>query len=275
MRMTHVFVPLALGFGLGFPWLGLTSCAKFVIADRTKKAAPAQEPTAPPQRKEAGPAVPSSPTPPERIIRLTVAQVQPESWWNTCLFLSVNGAPDVQVGCGKDAAQIGKVIELPAKKDFCNQLKVRMKVTTGCPAPRTCDITSWERISTVAADKSYFKFVEGTKMFPANPDIRPEASVAAGLEATTKEADTYVKAQVGNTWLRTWFEDQTEKNFALWGEDKAKWRERGIDFNDYVIDLKGENVAFTVEGSGIPCGSLTPAAEPAAEPAAQPAVPPT
>jgi hypothetical protein len=254
--------------------LAVLSCAKHVIAEREKAAAlVATEPPVPaPQRTNAAgtgvlppptavptaapTAVPTAP-PPERIIRLTVAQVQPESWWNSCLYLKINDGNEVPVGCGQDAGQIGKVIELPARKDFCNLLKVRMAVTTGCPQ-NNCVVKTWNRESTLAADKSFFKFVEGPKMFPADADIRPEASVAAALEATSKQADTYVKAQVGNTWLRMWFEDQTENNYSLWQADKTKWQETGIDFNDYVFDLKGENVAFTVDGSGLPCVALPP-----------------
>lgn len=269
-----VFLPLLGG-------LFALSCAKHVVADRQKAAEPQPtEPPAPaPERRNAAgtglvappppppppPAPAAEPPVPERIIRLTVAQVQPESWWNSCLFLKVNDGEEVPVGCGKDVSQIGKVVELPARRDFCNLLKVRMVVTTGCP-DNNCAIRTWERSSVVAADKPFFKFVEGPKMFPADADIRPEPSVAAALEAESKQADTFVKAQTGNTWQRMWFEDQTENNYTLWQADKTKWRERGIDFNDYVIDLKGENVAFTVDGSGLPCAAVPQAATAPAAP---------
>jgi hypothetical protein len=254
--------------------LATLSCAKVVIADRAKKQAPPPPPPPQPTRG-AGPSIPATPSPvptPERIIRLNVAQVQPDAWWNSCLFLTINQEPEVAVGCGFDKRQIGKVIDLPAKKDFCNVIKLRMNVTTGCPPEYTCDSRIWDRKTGIEAERKFFKFVEGRKMFPADPDIHPEESVAASLEATAKQADAYQKAQSGNTWIRMYFEDQTEARYASWQAEKSRWREFGIDYNDYAIDLKGENVDFTIEGSGVACQPATGAAQPAAgqPPAAQP-----
>jgi|GEM_PF-4767126 len=250
-----------------------SGCAKFVIADRKKKA---EEPPIPArtQSAPAGPAI-SKVVPPERIIKLTVAQVQPDAWWNSCMFLKVNDGAEVAVGCGKDDAQMGKVVELAAKKDFCNQISVRMKVTTGCPATSTCKVESWDRASSKDSDKRYFKFMEATKMLDAagklvDAAIRPNAAQQTALPEIQKQAVAHT-AKTGNTWIRAWFEDQTDARYDGWIAQPAKFEELGIDWNDYAIDLKGEDVAFTIAGSSVACGAAgAAAAQPAGGGTGQP-----
>ena len=221
----------------------LSACAKFVIVDRNPP--PAQAPV--PQPTQA-----IGPAKPERIIKLGVALVQPEAWWNSCMSIGVNDEAPLEIGCGKSTEQMGKVVELPAKKNFCNVLKVNMKVTTGCPQGKTCEIKSWARKTSNPADQKFFKFTQGTKLATPEAEIVPEPSVKTGLAALQTEAETYTKSG-DNTWIRLWFEDQTPENYDLWLKDKKKVEEFGVDYNDYVVDLKGENVAFTVEGSGVDC----------------------
>jgi hypothetical protein len=238
-----------LGVLLAFSGQG---CAKFVLSEREKKTEPKPEPT---QRQVGIGTGVQPPPPPERIIRLTVAQVQPEAWWNTCLSLGINNEPEVEVGCGKSSVQLGKVIELPAKKNFCNVLKLRMKVTTGCPATHTCEVKSWERKTSVPGHLKYFKLVSGDKLLTDDGDIQPDATMKATLDQKKSEAKAHL-ATSGNSWTRVWFEDQTEENYALWLSDKTKWETNGVDFNDYVIDLKGEAVAFKIEGQTDNCPGL-------------------
>ena len=224
------------------------SCAKFVIAERV----PVPVAVAP-QRTSAA-QVPAAVATPERIIKLSVARIEPESWWDSCMFLKVNDGEEASIGCGKEKEQKGKIIELPAKKDFCNKISIRMQVTTGCPATHTCETKSWNRTTSIAEDKLFFKFFEGVKMLPLDPDIQAETEMKAAVEKSQKEAIEYAKT-AANTWIRIWFEDQTKENYDLWKKDKTKWFDAGIDYNDYAIDLKGENVDFTIEGSDVTCAS--------------------
>jgi hypothetical protein len=50
--------------------------------------------------------------------------------------------------------------------------------------------------------------------------------------------------------LRVFFEDQPKANLDAVRAQPSIWQEKGIDFNDYIFDVKGENVLFYVEGSG-------------------------
>jgi hypothetical protein len=225
----------------------LIGCAKFVLLDRKEP----PEVISPPPTRQADPQVP------ERIIKLGVALVQPEAWWNSCMSISVNDGKGIEVGCGKTAEQLGKVIQLPARKNFCNVLKVKMKVTTGCPAGKTCDVKSWDRSTSAPVDQKFFKFSQGIKLATIDAEIIPEPAVKSTLSGLQTEAETYTKSG-DNTWIRLWFEDQTQENYDLWIKDKTNVKASGIDYNDYAVDLKGENVAFTVEGSGISCNNMKP-----------------
>jgi hypothetical protein len=63
--------------------------------------------------------------------------------------------------------------------------------------------------------------------------------------------DAFANNIVNNRWVRIYFEDQKKENLdsVLLNPSNPNLRvERGIDFNDYVFDIRGEGVAFYING---------------------------
>lgn len=246
------------------PFLILGACSKRVVYDREAPPTPAPAParvTLPERAAGDG-----TPPVPERVISLNVVQVRPESWWKTCLTITVNGdeANKKLVGCNKASGPGGQdptqssPVSLGARKDVCNVLSLRMTVHKNlepCVQGQACesryaDTEDWARATTSAADRAFFKFRRGNRILPLDADMRLTDAVANALPDVEKAATTFLAVGTNNGWVRVFFEDQNDKNFAEAQSAPAeRARELGLDFNDFIVDLKGENVKFKVEGS--------------------------
>lgn len=281
-------------------WLAVLplACSKTVISDPV--AEPTKEPTqqpAPVASVGIGDQQPAEPQllPADEKIVISVAQVEPEAWYKVCMTAIVSNVNStaVTIGCNKDTNQIGKAIEIGANKGQCNKITLKAGVhrwqdNAGCvrhsvdPAKKAncCERGSldpakacafpaspnWSRSTANTADNKTFKIFEAIKLNPPDADMHLKDSVRNALPSVVQQATEFMK-KAGSQWLRVYFDDQDDDRFDKWAADKSSWQANGIDFDDYIVDIKGEGVSFTVEGSGVECAAQPAAANP---PAVQP-----
>jgi hypothetical protein len=244
---------------------GVSNCSKTVLYDKNKGkevVAPVPSPSpgekSPETVKGAGDGNPAL----NKKIKLTIKQIKPDAWWRVCISAEVIGHPSTKkvIGCNKDANQIDKEVEIKALENACNVLKisatVQMNKGTTCTPGNPCNgpyepTADWIRTTSEESGLPFFKVFDGTKLLPLDKMIKLDKELEGKLDATQKEAVEFVKGGV-NRWLRVYFEDQSNENFSnfkkIAAPTDADSEKFGVDFNDYIVDLRGENVQFGVEG---------------------------
>ena len=272
-------------------------CSKTVLSER-KKSEPTPLPPAPRKEAPAGAAVveekklPANETklPANESIKVSVQQFEPKAWFQVCVWAIVSNvdAKEVKIGCNKDT-DIGKTeIQIGANKDQCNKITLIAKIAKplekpdgcvrgsddpkiACPYPaageldwKTPAINHWSRSTATAADVKLFKFF-GSKNYKAkDAEMTIDPAVQAKLDARNADIDAFL-AKPGSSLVRVFLEDQPTENYDAFKSGTKSAKDSGIDFDDYIVDIKGEgNVRFTVEGSGIDCAAAA-AAAPAAK----------
>ena len=209
--------------------------------------------TIPPKWEPAPAPVPSIPDG-KVLLQLRVVQLNYEAWWKNCLVVSIAGDTK-EVGCNKTTA-LNTSSYFLADKDKCNRLDVRVK--TFFPKPGACspglacngpynDSVDLDRMAGDIPSAPFFKAYDRNNIMNRDSLIAISDSTA---EIKT-QMDAYAKGIVNNRWVRIYFEDQTKANLdaVMANLNNASLRvERGIDFNDYVFDIRGEGVAFYVNG---------------------------
>jgi hypothetical protein len=200
------------------------------------------------------------PTPPpgKVLLELKVVQLNYESWWQNCLDVTV-GSDQKRIACNKWTSGFGTTryffADMPPA---CNAVKVsvstfknqgtncntRLKQGLPCNGPYA-STPDWTRSPSRSADRPFFFGYDFKTILSRDPLIKFPFDYV-GLKS---EMENY-RDGGANRWLRIFFEDQPKANLDAVRADPSIWHERGIDFNDYIFDVKGENVLFYVEGSG-------------------------
>lgn len=222
---------------------------------------PRSEPVPPSETSEPKPV----PPPGKVVLELRVVQLNYESWWKNCLTVSIDGQSK-QIGCNKDQSSLGRVVYFLANQaPACNSLKVLVdtyKLTDGgtecvrrknLVPPQSCEgpyasYPTQSRTPTNVSDRDFFKTYDYATVANHDPLIR----VNMDWSALQADMTDFRKGGV-NRWLRIFFEDQPQTNLDYVRYNPSAWRERGIDYNDYIFDVAGENVKFHIEGSGTSC----------------------
>lgn len=233
------------------------------IGDGNNRVSPETLPTPAPS-----PSAPVAPPAPAAVsvkpISLKVIQVNPEAWWKTCLSVSFADDPATvapkEIGCNKNS-QIGTEVVLQAKASVCNSLRLTFKVyknKDACVAGQPCNSTygdtpDWIRTTSEAATLPFFKIREAANMLPLEGSIKLRSDAQTTEFTETQKVAAESQKTAGRTWVRVLFEDQSDANYALWQEKPEDWQNQGIDFNDYIFDVKSENVKLKIEGSNLQC----------------------
>lgn len=209
--------------------------------------------TIPPKWEPAPAPAPSLP-PNKVLIQLRVVQLNYEAWWKNCLIVSVAGDTK-QVGCNK-TTPLNTTIDLLADKNVCNKMDVRVQTffpkTGACSPGLACngpynDAVDIDRTAGDIAGAPFFKAYDRNNIMSRDPIIGIQDSASA-IKA---EMDAFAKNLATNRWVRIYFEDQKKENLdaVLANRTNLSLREeRGIDFNDYVFDIRGEGVSFYLNG---------------------------
>ncbi len=217
--------------------------------------------------------LPPGEIPPGKVgLKLKVVQQNHEAWWLNCLSVSINGSPEkIDVGCNKTTPTGKEVLLIGEKPPFCNQIKVTVKTfkntdNAHCIAERNAGRVcngpfgaqpDWTRSPSASADLPFYRLYDA-KNINAGFD-RKYIATNDNLLLMESQATSFSNSNA-NRWIRAYFEDQPSSNLQLAQNDpnydpnKETYRENvGVDFNDYIFDIMGEDVKFTVEGSGLSC----------------------
>lgn len=193
--------------------------------------------------------------PPEKVLlQLRVVQLNYEAWWKNCLIVSVAG--DTQaVGCNKTTA-LNTTVNLLANKGVCNKLDVRVQTyypkDGACSPNAVCngpynDVVDIDRNAVGIYSAPFFKAYDRNNIMSRDSLIAISDSTA-DIKA---QMDSFAGSLPNNRWVRIYFEDQRKENLdaVLANRDNMSLRvERGIDFNDYVFDIRGEGVKYYING---------------------------
>lgn len=225
------------------------------------------------------PPLPPEPQPPypapkgKTWLELTVVQTDHESWWKNCLWVAVEGnQPWKAIACNKDRAANGRTVFLLADEfPACNKVQVfietyhnqgnicniRAQQGLPCEGPYAADgKIDYSRNPFFAHEAVFYRAYDRIGIRTPDALIRPNVTWVLGDTNALSQAMTDFRGPVGrNKWLRIFFEDQPRENLDRVVAAPAQWKKYGIDFNDYVFDVKGRNVNFNVVGSGLTCDS--------------------
>lgn len=203
----------------------------------------------------------SKPTPPtkppihQEPLVLRVVERTYEAWFKNCLYVenySQTGAKldDQRVGCNKDENLLGRIVPIRATEG-CNHLRLRMETYELTPqGSQQCVARQHEpgfvcngpykttptRVRYSPNDPEYFKIYDARTISNHDHRIEVQGWSAANWQAIEREAWANSNAEK-NRWVISFFEDQPTLTGA------------GIDFNDFIVDLDGQNVNFTVDGA--------------------------
>ena len=79
----------------------------------------------------------------------------------------------------------------------------------------------------------------------------PLIAISDSTSEIKTQMDSFANSLPNNRWVRVYFEDQRKENLdaVLANPTNVALRvERGIDFNDYVFDIRGEGVEYYING---------------------------
>ncbi|MFZ9521414.1 MAG: hypothetical protein ACO3A4_13150 [Silvanigrellaceae bacterium] len=193
--------------------------------------------------------------PPNKVpVQLRVAQLNYEAWWKNCLVVTI--ASDTrEVGCNK-TTPLNTVVEFLADKGVCNRMEVRVK--TYFPAPGACQAgqpcngpynaaVDIDRRSGDISSSVFFKAYDRNNIMSRDPLIAIQDSAAA----IKQEMDAYSASAPLSRWVRVYFEDQKRENLDAVASNPTNLllrEQRGIDFNDYVFDVRAQGVEYYIDG---------------------------
>jgi hypothetical protein len=212
-----------------------------------------------PSPKVADVIVKSEPVP----LEIKIVQLRPEAWFKNCVSVAIgNETQFTLLGCNKDINAIGKTIKLNAKSNACNTLKFQFKVyknADACDPKATCvskyaEKEDWLRATSRKEDSKYFKVFDAQKLNPLDPFIHLDSAMKELIPLVEKEAVKYAKGG-SNQWIRIFFEDQSDANVeqGMKQTNPAQHEDFGLDFNDFIFDIRGENLKLGVENSPMKC----------------------
>lgn len=214
------------------------------------------------------PTEPPTPTPtPPLQLTLSVVKLNPESWNKICLYASLNGNEEQNklVGCNKGESPIGRPVILEVDQKICNSLRFSFavyKFKKNC-GPDSCnnDPTAYDtkpdyiRSTKTPADLSYFKVYDARYLSLLDPLIVLNKDQSLGNAQTVAAAIEFLRPPKSNRWVRAYFEDQSNENLKEFVDNgkKSGKKDLGVDFNDFIFDVKIENLKVAIEGTPISC----------------------
>ncbi|MBM3382415.1 MAG: hypothetical protein FJY29_08240 [Betaproteobacteria bacterium] len=188
------------------------------------------------------------------LLQLRVVQLNYEAWWKNCLTISIAGDTK-EVGCNKTTA-LNTTVNFLADKNKCNKLDVRVKTyfpkAGACSPGFACngpynEVVDIDRLAADIPSLPFFKAYDRNNIMSRDPLI----AIGDSTSEIKAQMDSFARNIANNRWVRIYFEDQTRANLdAVMANlsNTALRVERGIDFNDYVFDIRGEGVAFYIDG---------------------------
>jgi hypothetical protein len=206
-------------------------------------------------------------------ISLNVIQTSSESWWRNCLYAKTaysNGW--IFVSCNKDTAGNQNSVSLPGVAGVCNVISLKVEtyknVGSACierarqglscegpynDQPDSAATPQGDAFSTTSSKTSAYSMYSVNNINNPDPLIISNSNweVPDFRDLQAQMAD-WTRANSNNSWVRVFFEDQPAAAItqSRQSQDQQRQRTLGVDYNDYVFDLKSEGLSFTIENAG-------------------------
>ena len=206
------------------------------------------QPPSAPQSKPNG--KPSSGGEPAKVdVSLRLVSVNREAWNKTCIDIKViEDKTDAKNPICNTELDKGSTTEVSFLKDSCNTLRLDFSIyrRKSCPpkvlnCPIEHESNPFLKRSTSDASSDTFIIVKkASNLLPLQAGIK----ISEPPEQLQEEATKFLAEKTGRFWYRLFFEDQPDAQFEAWKRNDSI---PGIDFNDFVVDFKGENVKLMFE----------------------------
>lgn len=253
----------------------MSSCGKEFVGLGTRKKTERKPSISPPEsesvRKEPERPMPKEEFPSEpkllpQGISLHVVAMDSESWWKNCLYARTPYGGDwVLVSCNKGAGP--GTVTLAGMQGTCTDIEIRMDIFKNLG--ETCNLNAKNGLPcngpyanapdwsvtpnlTVNAEHepSQFSLLDLGNISTPDPLIRPNGGwTLPNFEQLHQEMSQWKKKGFGNEWFRVFFEDQPShkiRDAETYASDA--WT-LGVDYNDYVFDIKTENLDIGIKGA--------------------------
>lgn len=205
---------------------------------------------------------PEDPTP--QNVRIDLQDLNYEAWNKVCLSISAQGGPFEKLGCNKQDSSAPKdFLEFPSGSTDCVTLNFRLDVyqlkkdacngniPPDCPVESVANPT---RNASTTAGARFFKAlsadqitVEQLASFGMSSDEIAEDNIP---DLQTK-AQEWLEKSPGRQWIRLFAEDQTDERMNQ--HESGQTTGTGIDFDDFVIDIRSIDVNFEIPSLGVTC----------------------
>lgn len=190
-------------------------------------------------------------------LNLAVKRVNAQAWWKICVESWVDEFPEQRqsLGCNTDE-KLPTEVQLPARSEGCNTLQFSFavyKYTSPCTGDRpncTHEATPAHRRQTSSeSDRAFFRIATGAELtYPFADKPLADIRIPAEFESEYKQISSMSKPEAGGAArARIFLEDQTDENLNKW-KSSGEWKETGIDFFDYVVEVSSSQAPFWIAG---------------------------
>lgn len=204
----------------------------------------------------------ADPTP--QNVRIDLQGLNHESWNKVCLYISANKGPYEKLACNKqDSTPPKQFLEFSAGISQCVSLDFRLEVfayTESCRGkdPELCSTALNPdpiRHAVMEKDKGFFRFLAADQISRDSlqkNSIQDQQISDEELSKLKTESEEWLSESHGRQWYRLFIEDQSDDNMKAFLET-GDANTTGIDFDDFVIDIRAIDVNFEVPGQGVNC----------------------
>lgn len=207
-------------------------------------------------------------------ISLDVIQTSSESWWRNCLYAKTNHSNGwIFVSCNKGTAGNRASVSLPGVSGACNIISLKIETFKNLGSAcadrarlgQSCEGPYSDQPDGQATPQSDAFTTSNTKtsaysMYTVNNLNTPDPLIVSNSDwavpdfrALQSQMTNWASARAGNRWVRVFFEDQSPSAIEQSRASQERQRALGVDYNDYVFDLRSEGISFVIENSGKSC----------------------
>jgi hypothetical protein len=207
-------------------------------------------------------------------IEIEVLESSSESWWRNCLLARSMYSPQwVRVSCNKGAGSDKMVAKLPGIPGLCNAISIRIEtyknIGDACsiraqqgqpcegPYPSDPDVItepSWDATTTSPSKASAFSVYSVQNAQTPDPLIRGNQNWRLpNFVQMGDEMRQWLKQNPRNRWFRFFYEDQPSRAIASARAQPNLADSLGVDYNDYVFDIRSKNIEVGISGTGARC----------------------
>lgn len=207
-------------------------------------------------------------------IEIEVIQSSSESWWRNCLLARTMYSPSwVRVSCNKGNTGLGGKAKLPGIRGTCNAVSIRIETYRNqgdtcavrqsqglscegpyADVPDTISEPRLDSATTTASKTSAFSLYHAGNLQSPDPLIMANGGwQLPSFQRLSGDMNAWKQRDPRNRWFRFFFEDQGATSISTARQQPARALELGVDYNDYVFDIRSQAIEIGVSGTSLAC----------------------